>query len=497
MTAPPPPPPPPDTVPKAPRAQQSAAGSARPSAADALPGAVLRPQRRATPSPVWLIPILAVLLAGWLGYRAWTLRGVVVSVQLVEGHGLKPGDDVRYRGITVGEIRQVEADSDLAGVVVTASLRSAADQLARAGSRFWVVRPQVGLEGVAGLETLVGPRYLGVLPGHGSRQRRFVGLTEPPVVDAIEPGDLEIVLGARQRGSLRRGAPVRYRQVRVGTVLSVGLTSDGGGVEARVHVEKAYTQLIRQRTRFWEVSGLHAQIGLGGLSVDFDSLETLLAGGVSLATPPDAGDVVRTGHRFVLEAQPQEAWLDWEPMALLGSALLPPGARMPSPLRATLGWKQGRWISRQRQRQGWLLQTSDGLLGPADLLRPGESADQETAILEVAGTVLPWEVEASWEEGGLALLDADVSEMPWPANRLRAAEAPEDCLAIGDPAAAPLPLAAARLTPQEGAWLVDPAVPVDESWHGACVLARRDGYLVGLLLVVEDEPVRVALLPEK
>ncbi|MCH8165159.1 MAG: hypothetical protein IH889_06080, partial [Planctomycetes bacterium] len=64
----------------------------------------------------------------------------------------------------------------------------------------------------------------------------------------------------------------------------------------------------------------------------------------------------------------------------------------------------------------------------------------------------------------------------------------------GDPTATPLPLAAARLTQQQDLWAVDPAVTVDDSWHGACVVARADGYLVGLLLV-EKGTVKVALLP--
>ena len=43
------------------------------------------------------------------------------------------------------------------------------------------------------------------------------------------------------------------------------------------------------------------------------------------------------------------------------------------------------------------------------------------------------------------------------------------------------------------AWTVDPAIPFDASWHGACVVSRADGMLLGLL-VVDDEPLRVALV---
>lgn len=458
-----------------------------------LPTADLKPRRRL--GLIWLLPAATLLLAGWLGYRALSLRGVMITVQLPEGHGLAVGDDVRYRGTPVGEVRRVDITGDLDGIRVTASLTAQADRLARGGSRFWVVRPQVSLGRVAGLETLVGPRYLEVRPGRGPRQRHFVGLAEAPPVGTIEPGDLEIVLEAGQRGSLRPGAPVMYRQVQVGTVLSVGLTSDGGAVEARVHIEKAYAQLIRRQTRFWDVGGIEAQLGLRGLSIQVESLQTLLTGGVALATPPGADDVVRTGHRFALRAAPQAEWLEWQPMAVIGSALLPPGARLPSPLRAKTGWKQGRWLSRERQRHGWVLQTSQGLLGPTDLLAPAE-ADEEPAVLEVAGRELALDEEPVWRHEGIVVIAAHVTDASWPRSRRRRAQEAEDCLVVGDPAAAALPLAAARLTVQDGVWLVDPAVPVDETWHGACVLSRVDGYLIGLLLVEEDQPVRVALLPE-
>ncbi len=456
-----------------------------------VPTATLRPQRRF--SWAWILPVLAVVAAGWLVVDAWRQRGVVVTVLLEEGHGIKPGDAVRYRGVTVGEVRAVEL-TERSGLRITAGLSSGADTLARAGSRFWVVRPQLGLSRIAGIETIVGPRYLAVLPGRGARQRHFVGIEDPPVVETIEPGDLEIIVTASEQRGLRRGAAVTYRQVRVGTVLSVGLTSDGGAVEARVHIDRAFVQLIRRATRFWDVGGVEATVGLTGLTVRADTIETVLTGGVALATPPDAGEVVRTGHRFVLASEPRDEWLDWQPLVAIGSDMLPAGAPLPHPLRATIGWKQGLLISRHRSRHGWVLQTDAGLLGPTDLLVPDVEADQQSAALEVAGTVVSLADGPLLDEGGVAALDVRLEGPAWPADRRRRGTAPEDCLAVGDSAAPPLPLAAARLTAGEDGWAVDPAVSLDESWHGAAVVGRADGYLVGLLLV-DDGTWRVALLP--
>lgn len=458
-----------------------------------VPQAVIRPDRRI--SRAWVIPLLAVLLAGWLGWRSWLMRGTIVTVQLQKGYGLQVGDEVRYRGITVGQVRSAELTDDLDGVIFTAALHSQADHLARAGSRFWVVRPELGVTGVAGLETVVGPRYLAMLPGDGPPQRHFVGLSEAPIVERVDPGDLEIVLETPGRGGLRPGAPVMYRQVPIGTVMSVGLTSDGGAVEARVHVQKAYAQLVRVATRFWNVSGAEAHLGISGLSLEFESMEAFLAGGVALATPANAGEVVRTGHRFRLEAGPPDEWLDWEPLVAIGSSLLPPGALMPAPMRAVIGWKEGRWIKSERSRRGWVLQTKRGLLGPADLLQPADDVDSESAVLEVAGRTIPLATEPLRSDGRLAVLAVQVTETHWPDELQRSPEQPEDCLAVADPAASPLPLSASRLTPDARSWLIDPSISLDTTWHGACVLARADGRLVGMILVHEDAA-RVALLPE-
>jgi hypothetical protein len=436
---------------------------------------------------------VALLLAAWLAWQAWVERGVPITVLLDRGHNLRPGDDLRYRGITVGQVVSVRLAREVEGIVVEARLVSDADRLARAGSRFWVVRPQLGLSGVEGIETLVGPRYLAVLPGEGDRQRSFVGLSEPPVVQEMQPGDLEVIVTADELGTLRRGAPVTYRRVRVGTVVSAGLASDGGAVEARLHIEQAYAQLVRLQTRFWMHEGLEATVGLSGVSVELESLADLLVGGVAMATPPVAGEVVRTGHRFTLETQPPEDWISWQPMAAIGSSMLPPGAPRPTPLRAVIRWKQGRIIGRERSRRGWVIQTERGLLGPAHLLRPEDGADRESVQLEIAGALLA-AGEPRWTLRGLTLLDVRLPGAPWPARLMRQPSEPEDCLAFSDPNEAPLPLAVTRMSAGDEGWAIDPAVPLDESWHGAAVVARGDGALIGLLLVTGGES-RVALLP--
>lgn len=472
----------------------SGSGDAPRAARPALPRAVITVERRT--SWAWLAPLLALLFAGYLGWQAWTLRGERVVVLFNQGHGLKVGDEVRHRGIVVGRVEHIDLVPSLEGVQVTVTLRSHAGRIARQGTQFWIVRPRIGPSGVTGLDTVVGPRWIAVKPGDdpaADPRREFVGLPEPPVVEEVFPGDLEVVLQAKNRGSLQPGGPVMYRQVRVGTVLSVGLASDGSAVEARVHIEQAYAALVRERTRFWDSGGAKFNVGITGVSMEMDSLASLMIGGVSLATPRDGGQPVRTGHRFTCAPEPLKEWLEWDPAVPIGSALLPPGAPVPTPERARLAWREGRVFRSTESRTGWVLPVEGGLIGPADLLKPAADARAGTASLEVAGQSVPL-VTPAWERGEVAMLPSPAIGRPWPRSAMRRPDAPEDCLIVADGAAAPIPLAAARLSSRSGSWRIDEAIGFDASMHGACVLSRTDGALVGFLLV-DRRAGRVALLP--
>lgn len=480
----------------------------------ALPRAVVAPRPRL--SWMWVIPLLALLLAGGMVWRSWSMRGVGITIQFADGYGLKAGDSVRYRGIVVGDVRDVRLADDRATVFVRARLHESAASLAARGTRFWIVRPRVGPTGVEGLETVVGPRYLALAPApapapglrgpdedeHALERRDFfIGLEEPPVIEMMQPGDLEILLEAPNRGGLQPGAVVLYRQHRVGTILSVGLASDGSAIECRVHVEQPYVNLIRERTRFWDSGGVNMHLGLRGLSVEFESLASLIIGGVSLATPPDAGDVVRTGHRFRLEQEmPREA-ANWKPGVPVGVELLPPGAVRPSLERAALQWTEG-LLRRSRDRRGWVLALEDGLIGPLDLLQAPSSAREGTAMLTIAGAHMPLAPALDWSDStaGLARRAMTTTILPagaiFPRARLRRPAQPEDCLVLADSAAGIIPVAAGRLAPDGAAhWKVDEAITFLDDWHGAAVLSRVDGRVIGFLLV-ERGIGRVAIVPE-
>ena len=104
------------------------------------------PSARVAPAPksraAWL-PLSALFFAIYLAVDVWRSQGPIVTIYAQEGYGLAEGDPLRYRGIDVGSIDEVELDEDLARIALTVRLEPEAAALCREGTRFWVVRPQV------------------------------------------------------------------------------------------------------------------------------------------------------------------------------------------------------------------------------------------------------------------------------------------------------------------------------------------------------------------
>lgn len=454
-------------------------------------------------SRLWWVTAICLAAAALLVWSQLNGGGPRIEVTFADGHGIEAGDAVRYRGTLVGRVRRIALADDLDGLTIHVELTRDSAALAREGTQFWIERPELRVGQVRGLDTLLGGRYIGVVPGtpDAPRAKAFRGLeTAPEPWDALGDG-LEIVLESKDRMGIESGSPVMYRGVRIGSVQSVGLANDSATVRARAVIQSRYRALVCEETRFWSNSGFDVSFGLQGLKLDADTLTTIAAGGVAMATPDPPGRAVTTGHRFELFAAPRDDWQEWQPRIALGNASLAADAPLPTPLLArhrapsgTLGIFGG------RQQRGWLLPLDDGrLLAPATLLAP---ADEGEAVLEVSGREFPLASDVVSTVGPLAVFapaePLDTDEAAWPVEKTRTADAPEDMILTCGSDDKTLPLAAERITIDEGSWSIELGVPIDPSWLGACAVAASDGALIGIVVADGDRmsvaPIRSELL---
>ncbi|MEI7910193.1 MAG: MlaD family protein [Verrucomicrobiota bacterium] len=235
---------------------------------------------------VWVVPIVAVLVGGWLIYQNLASRGPLVQVTFETADGIAAGKtEVRCRSVRVGLVKDLELSGDLKSVLVNIQMDRHAAALVCEDTRFWVVRPRVSATDISGLGTLLTGAYIEVEPGTGSQGgTAFRGLEEPPTTNRNVPGR-RLVLTADEAGSLAVGSPVFFLGVEVGRIEKRELAGDGRQVLYHAFIREEFSPLVCENTRFWNTSGVDISAGATGIKVRTPSFQAMLAGGASFGIP--------------------------------------------------------------------------------------------------------------------------------------------------------------------------------------------------------------------
>ena len=257
---------------------------------DTLPRPVLRRRRNST-WLIWLVPLLAALVGISLVVNAWLQAGPEITISFQAAQGLAAGKTpVKYKDVVIGMVQNINLSEDHSHVLVKVALDKSAKSFATKGTRYWVVRPRIGLGGVSGVDTLFSGAYIGADTSDSrTPQSAFKGLENPPAVTHGEPGK-SFVLHADDLGSLDIGSPVYFRRIQVGRVVSYQLDKDGRGVSLAVFIDSPNDRFVDAATRFWNASGVDVSLGADGLKLNTQSLATVLAGGVAFQDPSGPHD---------------------------------------------------------------------------------------------------------------------------------------------------------------------------------------------------------------
>jgi paraquat-inducible protein B len=240
---------------------------------------------------VWLVPLVAVLIGGWLAVQSILEKGPTITISFQTADGLEAGKTkIKFKNVDVGLIKKVTLAPDDRSVIATAELTRNASRMLVSDTRFWVVRPRISGGTVSGIGTLLSGSYVGVDIGTQRTSRTdFVGLESPPVFAAGLPGR-EFVLKADDMGSLDIGSPVFFRRLQVGQVSSYQLDPSGAGMTLHVFVNAPYDKYVTNDTRFWHASGVDVSLDTTGVKINTESLVSILIGGLAFQDPPETID---------------------------------------------------------------------------------------------------------------------------------------------------------------------------------------------------------------
>jgi paraquat-inducible protein B len=254
-------------------------------------------------SPIWIIPIVAAMVALYLGWVTLSQKGPTITIAFRTADGLEAGKTlIKHKAVVFGTVKTIALSEDMTHVEVTAEMTREAARLLHQNTHFWVVRPRLSASsGLSGLSTIVSGVYIDFDPGEGASQLNFTGLEEPPVIRADVPGT-EFILKADQIGSIGPGSPIYFRDVEVGQILGFDSSNLSAGVTIRAFVRAPFDAQVYGGTHFWNASGISIETGTQGFKIQLESLQAVLAGGVAFDTPDNAhfGRSAKAGSSFEL-----------------------------------------------------------------------------------------------------------------------------------------------------------------------------------------------------
>jgi paraquat-inducible protein B len=270
------------------------------------PTAVVRskidPRRRL--SLIWAIPVVTVIVGGWLAWRTLSERGPVITITFETAEGLQANQShVRHKDVDMGVVQKVSLTADRARVAVTVQMNREAEPLLTDRAQFWVVRPRFFAGSISGLQTLFSGSYIDLLPAAegGQPQREFTGLENPPVLQSDVPGRT-FLLQAGRIGSLNLGSPIMFRDLEVGEVLGWDVGEMARSITVHAFVREPFDKYVHDNSRFWNASGAKFELGGNGLQVQIESLRAVVLGGIAFETPDDATSKAESpaDHEFTL-----------------------------------------------------------------------------------------------------------------------------------------------------------------------------------------------------
>ena len=208
-------------------------------------------------SPVWIVPIVTLLIGGWILFYHFSHLGPEVTLITENAEGIEAGKTtIKSRSVDVGVVEKAELTDDLHHVEITARLNSGMEKLLHGDSVFWVVKPQIGREGVTGLNTLLSGAYIELQPGKKEEPKERYELLDAPPLAPPDAKGIRITLDSKKAGQLNAGDPVLFRGYRVGTVETSTFDTDKRMMTYQLFIAAPYDRLVTTNVRFWKDSGI-------------------------------------------------------------------------------------------------------------------------------------------------------------------------------------------------------------------------------------------------
>lgn len=233
--------------------------------------------------------------------------------------GLEVGSPLKYKNVTLGQVENISLQQKR--VYFTLRLETKYKDLINKNTAFWLERFQLSLSGVKNAVSVLKGPFIVIKPGDSNESSEAYFLMPKSPIPHLQEKGLRVVVQANRLGGLKAGAPVYYRQIKIGSVIQHRLSSDATSVGIEIFIEPCFAHLIRENSYFYNTSGIGMEVSLLGAKVKTESIESILSGGIGVLTPDDYEEASENGYIFTLHNDFDEKALQWAPKLQSSNAM--------------------------------------------------------------------------------------------------------------------------------------------------------------------------------
>ncbi len=275
------------------------------------------------PGWIWAIPIAAVLIVGWLGFKQFASSGPEITVTFKTASGIQAGNThVEYHGLQVGQVEAVHLQKDMQHVDLKIRMDADMEGHLGKGTEFWIAGANPSLSNLSSLKSIVSGPTIGIMPKPGHKQDHYEGLPEPPVVQETVSGR-HFILHAANIGNVSRGSSVYVADQEAGSVESTNLEPDHS-FKLMIFIKAPYDGLVHTGTRFWNAGAAQLSMQPNGPKLQLQSVSALMKGAVGFTMPSaDNGPPAPDGQQFPLYPSKDAAEYAPGPNAIIYRVVFP------------------------------------------------------------------------------------------------------------------------------------------------------------------------------
>ncbi|WP_228286240.1 MlaD family protein [Arcobacter vandammei] len=217
-----------------------------------------------------------------------------------------------YKGANIGKVKKISLNKNQKVEVKVIIDRDFGD-FAKEGTIFYLKKPRISLQEVANVGSTLMAVNIGVIKNDRSEyQTRFIGSDKEPSVSS----DIGTIIKVEDKtaSSVNVDSPIYYKNVQIGKVLRVDLSTDASRVIVDCLIFDKYKKFVRKNSEFYDISGFEMEFSIfSGSKIESNTFTSLLKGGLVVVTPYEYNEIATSNDRFNLNKTLREDWKSISP----------------------------------------------------------------------------------------------------------------------------------------------------------------------------------------